>query len=98
MAGFASGSDQHPFTEGEASDAVRCIDRYVTETASEFDAVNRAHSTMAGDLELYRFLALIGNYTGVVCKALTEDASSSLKQLWTIILPKLDDEKRCLAA
>ncbi len=31
----ANGSDEHPYTPTEVSEAVRCLDQYVRETASE---------------------------------------------------------------
>ena len=95
LAGFASGSDQNPLTKEDASDAVRCIDRYVMDAASEFNAVSRDLSTMAGDAEIYRFNATIGDYAQVLCDALHkgDDVPDYLKQPWTDILGDLGDEE-----
>ncbi|KAL9123706.1 MAG: hypothetical protein Q9217_006890 [Psora testacea] len=49
LAGYASGSDEHPFTPTDASDAVRCIDEFVRETASELNATSRDLSRMTED-------------------------------------------------
>ena len=79
MASFASGSDSHPFTRTDASDAVRCIDRYVRETASDAKTTNSALSTMAGDAELYRLHAVIGDYAGALCDDLKNSTKSSFQ-------------------
>ena len=98
LAGLASGTDEHPFGAEEASNAVRCLDRYVTETASEFNAVGRDLSTVTGEVELYRFYAGIGDHAQVMCDTLRDvDKNSSLRQPWTILLPKLDQEDVSLA-
>lgn len=69
------------------------------ETASDLNALNRDFSTMAGDVELYRFYAAIGDHAQVVCDGIREvDENSPLKQSWTILLPKLDNEERLLTA
>ena len=94
MASFASGSDVYPFTRTDASDAVRCIDRYVMETGSESRTTNLALSTMAGDAELYRLYAVVGDLAQKLCEDLKDSISAPLlKQQWTIILPKLDEEE-----
>ena len=99
LAGFASGSDPHSFTTEDASDAIQCIDRYVMETALDINAVSRDLAIMTGDAELYRFHAAIGDYAQVLCDSLREaDAPPYLKQPWTILLPKLNDEERRLTA
>ena len=67
LAGFASGSDLNPFTREDASDAVRCIDHYVMEAASDLNAVSRDLMTMTGDADLYRFHAAIGDFAQVLC-------------------------------
>lgn len=66
LAGIAAGSDELPFTANEASDAVRCLDNYVKETASEHSAVSQDLSTMTEEVELYRLYAAIGDHAHVM--------------------------------
>lgn len=95
LAGFASGSDLNPFTREDASDAVRCIDHYVMEAASDLNAVSRDLMTMTGDAELYRFHAAIGDFAQVLCDVLKEgDTPTYLKQPWTKTVEQLDIEER----
>ena len=100
LAKYASGSDEHPFTPSDASDAVRCIDQYVRETASDLHATNQGLSKMTEDTRLYRFHAVMGDYPGHLCKVLKEgwDSSKISQQPWTIIVQKLDKEEKLLAA
>ncbi|KAL8859321.1 MAG: hypothetical protein Q9178_004259 [Gyalolechia marmorata] len=99
LASFASGSDEQPFTPEEASDAVRCLDRYVAETASDRNA-RSSLSTMAEGLEAYRFNAFIGDHAQVLCDLLKkeDEAPVLLQHSWTTILPEVEKEKRQLAA
>lgn len=100
LAGFASGSDQNPLTKEDSSDAVRCIDRYVMDAASDFNAVSRDLSTRAGDAEIYRFNAAIGDHAQVLCDALRkgDDVPTYLEQPWTKILRNLRNEESKLTA
>ena len=99
LAGFASGSDPHPFTREEAAGAARCIDLFVMETASDSSARSSSLSTTAEDLSLHRFYAAIGDHAGVLCEALRNAKDAPLLQRpWTIILPELESEERRLTA
>ena len=75
LAGHATESDPHPFTSADASDAVRCIDRYIRETDSIFRAIGQDLSIMNEDSKLFRFHTIMGDYAGALCNALIEEKS-----------------------
>ena len=80
LAGLAAnGSDEHPFTPTEASNAVRCLDQYVRETASETNVANSGISRMAMDTRLFRFHAALGDFSGFICSNLKAGKSSFSK-------------------
>ncbi|KAK4693412.1 hypothetical protein P7C71_g3987, partial [Lecanoromycetidae sp. Uapishka_2] len=100
LAGYANGTDENHFTPTDASDAVRCIDKYVRETASDLDATSRDLSKVTEDTRLFRFHAALGDYPGHLCKVLKDGRQNSKisQQPWTIIVPRLDKEEESLNA
>lgn len=95
LAGLAAnGSDEHPFTPTEASNAVRCLDQYVRETASETNVANSEISRMATDTRLFRFHGALGDFFAFICTNLRAGKNSLIsKQPWTLIVPALDKEE-----
>lgn len=86
-----------PFTIIDAKDAVRCIDCYVMDAASDFNAICNNLLIVAGDAELYRFYATIGDYTQGLCETVQCEDDTYSKQPWINILLDLDNEESELA-
>ena len=94
----ANGSDEHPFTPTEASNAVRCLDQYVRETASETEMANSEISRMAQDTRLFRFHAALGDFSAYICNAIKAGKNSQISEPWTVIVSQLDREEEARIA
>ena len=95
----ATGSHKHPFTPTEASNAVRCLDQYVRETASETEMTYSEISRMDQDTRLFRLPATLGEFSGYICTAIRAGKDSLIStKPWTVKVPELDKEEEARIA